>query len=173
MSRLSLTGVRYAPRSAMRRVTCRARRGRNASQWASSSSRDGGKSSISRSASSASSAHRNASFLLAIMPLIAALAARNRVMLKPSERTPRTAEFIGNLLADPFPTQRWRPFSATERSARRIGASGMGTYHGESGFRTFSHCKAVFLQSRLNLSRFLRPAFGRVTDGLCRLLMMR
>jgi coniferyl-aldehyde dehydrogenase len=47
----------------------------------------------------------NYPFLLAIMPLIAALAAGNRVMLKPSERTPRTAQFIANLLADLFPEE--------------------------------------------------------------------
>jgi coniferyl-aldehyde dehydrogenase len=44
----------------------------------------------------------NYPFLLAIMPLISALAAGNRVMLKPSERTPRTAQFIADLLADLF-----------------------------------------------------------------------
>ena len=29
-----------------------------------------------------------------------------------------------------------------------IGASGIGAYHGEFGFQTFSHRKGVFLQSR-------------------------
>jgi coniferyl-aldehyde dehydrogenase len=42
----------------------------------------------------------NYPFLLTITPLISALAAGNRVMLKPSERAPRTAEFIADLLAD-------------------------------------------------------------------------
>ena len=31
-----------------------------------------------------------------------------------------------------------------------VGASGMGAYHGEWGFRTFSKEKPVFLQSRLS-----------------------
>jgi hypothetical protein len=40
----------------------------------------------------------NYPFQLSIMPLIGALAAGNRVMLKPSELAPRTAEFIAELL---------------------------------------------------------------------------
>jgi len=31
-----------------------------------------------------------------------------------------------------------------------VGASGMGAYHGEAGFQTFSHMKPVFYQTRLN-----------------------
>src|SRR6516162_8897001 len=46
----------------------------------------------------------NYPFQLAIMPLIAALAAGNRVMLKPSELAPRTAEFIAEFLGALFPT---------------------------------------------------------------------
>jgi acyl-CoA reductase-like NAD-dependent aldehyde dehydrogenase len=44
----------------------------------------------------------NYPFLLTIMPLISALAAGKRVMLKPSKRTPRTAQFIADLVADHF-----------------------------------------------------------------------
>jgi coniferyl-aldehyde dehydrogenase len=46
----------------------------------------------------------NYPFQLAIMPLIAGLTAGNRVMLKPSERAPRTAEFIAEFLGALFPT---------------------------------------------------------------------
>jgi coniferyl-aldehyde dehydrogenase len=46
----------------------------------------------------------NYPFQLSIMPLVAALAAGNRVMLKPSELAPRTAEFIAELLGALFPT---------------------------------------------------------------------
>ena len=38
-----------------------------------------------------------------------------------------------------------------------VGASGIGAYHGEFGFQTFSHRKGVFLQSRLNGARFFLP----------------
>jgi coniferyl-aldehyde dehydrogenase len=54
-----------------------------------------------------------------------------------------------------------------------IGASGIGAYHGEIGFQTFSHRKGVFLQSRLNAANLLRPPFGRLTALLLKLLMRR
>src|SRR6266851_4487461 len=54
-----------------------------------------------------------------------------------------------------------------------IGASGIGAYHGEIGFQTFSHRKGVFLQSRFNGAKFLRPPFGRITALMLKLLMGR
>jgi coniferyl-aldehyde dehydrogenase len=54
-----------------------------------------------------------------------------------------------------------------------IGASGIGAYHGEIGFQTFSHCKGVFFQNRLNLLWLLRPPFGRLSNVLLKLLMVR
>jgi coniferyl-aldehyde dehydrogenase len=44
----------------------------------------------------------NYPFQLAIMPLVAALAAGNRVVLKPSELTPHTSEFLSELLGKLF-----------------------------------------------------------------------
>ncbi|MDE2258285.1 MAG: aldehyde dehydrogenase family protein, partial [Xanthomonadaceae bacterium] len=43
---------------------------------------------------------------LALKPLIAAIAAGNHVMLKPSEHTPRTSELLKVLLAEVFPADR-------------------------------------------------------------------
>lgn len=45
----------------------------------------------------------NYPFSLTFIPLATALAAGNRVMLKPSEMTPRTSELIWRMLADTFP----------------------------------------------------------------------
>ena len=47
-----------------------------------------------------------------------------------------------------------------------IGPSGMGAYHGEPGFRTFSHAKSVFKQSRLDVAGLggLKPPYGKKTD---------
>lgn len=43
-----------------------------------------------------------------------------------------------------------------------VGPSGMGAYHGLDGFRTFSHAKAVFKQSKINVAEMagLRPPYG-------------
>ncbi len=54
-----------------------------------------------------------------------------------------------------------------------IGPSGMGAYHGEYGFQTFSHRKGVFLQSRINGSGILRPPFGRAANAMLRFLLNR
>jgi coniferyl-aldehyde dehydrogenase len=51
-----------------------------------------------------------------------------------------------------------------------IGASGMGAYHGMEGFKTFSHAKGIFEQSRWNLGGLLRPPFHRITDAAIRYL---
>lgn len=48
-----------------------------------------------------------------------------------------------------------------------IGPSGMGAYHGEAGFRTFSHAKSVFKQSRFDVAKLggLKPPYGKTTDA--------
>ena len=50
-----------------------------------------------------------------------------------------------------------------------IGPSGTGSYHGEDGFRSFSHTKAVFRQAKFNPAEKLglRPPYG---DKLMNLL---
>jgi coniferyl-aldehyde dehydrogenase len=62
-------------------------------------------------------------------------------------------------------------FAAENLPFGGVGASGIGAYHGEFGFQTFSHRKGVFLQSRINASRFLYPPFGRITDLMLKFLM--
>ena len=49
-----------------------------------------------------------------------------------------------------------------------VGHSGMGAYHGEDGFRTFSHAKAVFKQATFNPAEKLglRPPYGEKLMGL-------
>lgn len=43
-----------------------------------------------------------------------------------------------------------------------VGPSGMGSYHGIDGFKTFSHAKAVFTQTKLPIAEMagLRPPYG-------------
>lgn len=47
-----------------------------------------------------------------------------------------------------------------------VGPSGMGAYHGIDGFRRFSHAKAIYTQSRLNVARIagLLPPYGKATQ---------
>jgi coniferyl-aldehyde dehydrogenase len=42
-----------------------------------------------------------------------------------------------------------------------VGASGMGAYFGEAGFRTFSHARAIYRQSRSpEAAELFRPPYG-------------
>ena len=54
-----------------------------------------------------------------------------------------------------------------------VGASGMGGYHGEAGFRTFSHFKPVFRQARLNGAGLLNPPYGKRFRKLLGVLLKR
>lgn len=54
-----------------------------------------------------------------------------------------------------------------------VGASGMGGYHGEAGFRTFSHLKPVFRQARLNGAGLLNPPYGARFRRMLELLLRR
>ena len=52
-----------------------------------------------------------------------------------------------------------------------VGASGIGAYHGEAGFRTFSHMKPVMRQARINAVSLLNPPYGRKFRALLELLL--
>jgi coniferyl-aldehyde dehydrogenase len=56
-----------------------------------------------------------------------------------------------------------------------VGASGMGAYHGEQGFRQFSHARAVFRQTRLDLTGLigLRPPYGARLRRLVGILLRK
>ena len=51
-----------------------------------------------------------------------------------------------------------------------VGASGMGAYHGEWGFRTFSKEKPLFIQSRFAGTRLFQPPYGATFERLLSLL---
>ena len=51
-----------------------------------------------------------------------------------------------------------------------VGASGIGSYHGEASFLAFTHRKPVFVQSRLAATRLLQPPYGRVFEKVLSLL---
>ena len=48
-----------------------------------------------------------------------------------------------------------------------VGPSGMGSYHGFDGFKTFSHAKAVYHQPKIDVSKLagLMPPYGKATKS--------
>lgn len=56
-----------------------------------------------------------------------------------------------------------------------IGASGIGAYHGEHGFKRFSHARAVLKQSPLNMNGLLglRPPYGTRLERSLKFLLRR
>ncbi|OIN12869.1 coniferyl-aldehyde dehydrogenase [Shewanella algae] len=49
-----------------------------------------------------------------------------------------------------------------------IGPSGMGHYHGQEGFRTFSHARTVLSRGRFNTGKLVHPPYGK---GIQKLLL--
>lgn len=54
-----------------------------------------------------------------------------------------------------------------------VGASGMGGYHGQAGFRTFTHMKPVFRQARLNGVGLFNPPYGARFKRMLEILLKR
>jgi coniferyl-aldehyde dehydrogenase len=52
-----------------------------------------------------------------------------------------------------------------------IGPSGMGAYHGEEGFKTMSHAKGVFRQTRWSAADLIRPPFGTIFNFLAKVTL--
>jgi acyl-CoA reductase-like NAD-dependent aldehyde dehydrogenase len=52
-----------------------------------------------------------------------------------------------------------------------VGPSGMGAYHGKTGFDTFTHFKPVFRQSRINGMGLFRPPYGKRFERMVSFLM--
>ena len=51
-----------------------------------------------------------------------------------------------------------------------VGPSGMGAYHGEAGFESFSHMKGVFFQSNFSQGKKLHPPYGPATHKMLKLM---
>jgi coniferyl-aldehyde dehydrogenase len=54
-----------------------------------------------------------------------------------------------------------------------VGASGMGHYHGNAGFETFSKKKGVLMQSRWSSLTFMRPPYGPLSERVIRFLLRK
>ncbi len=51
-----------------------------------------------------------------------------------------------------------------------VGASGIGAYHGEASFLTFTHRKPVFTQPRFAAASLLYPPYGKTYERVLALL---
>ena len=51
-----------------------------------------------------------------------------------------------------------------------VGPSGMGAYHGEAGFTSFSHMKGVFFQSKFSSGHMMYPPYSEKTTKLLNLI---
>ena len=51
------------------------------------------------------------------------------------------------------------------------GASGLGAYHGEEGFRAFTRPRSVMVAGPRMPARLARPPYGRTMDRLLRFLI--
>lgn len=47
-----------------------------------------------------------------------------------------------------------------------VGSSGMGQYHGDEGFKTFSHAKSVMSRGRISFAHLLFPPYGKALHRL-------
>jgi len=47
-----------------------------------------------------------------------------------------------------------------------VGASGIGSYHGDQGFKTFSHAKSIFARGKFSLAHLLFPPYGKMLQKL-------
>jgi coniferyl-aldehyde dehydrogenase len=54
-----------------------------------------------------------------------------------------------------------------------VGSSGMGSYHGSEGFKTFSHAKSILSRGRVSFGKFLFPPFGTAVHNLIYKLYIR
>jgi coniferyl-aldehyde dehydrogenase len=54
-----------------------------------------------------------------------------------------------------------------------VGPSGMGSYHADEGFKTFSHAKSVLIRGRINLTPLFGPPYGRSIHRLLARFFMR
>ena len=54
-----------------------------------------------------------------------------------------------------------------------VGPSGMGSYHADEGFKTFSHAKSVMIRGKINMTPLFAPPYGRSIQKLIIRLFMR
>jgi len=51
-----------------------------------------------------------------------------------------------------------------------VGESGMGSYHGQNGFNSFSHLKSIYYQTRLNFNAMVRAPYTPIKKKIIKLI---
>lgn len=56
-----------------------------------------------------------------------------------------------------------------------VGPSGMGSYHGISGFKNFSHAKSVYRQAKANIGKLggMLPPYGKATESTIKMQLKK
>ena len=56
-----------------------------------------------------------------------------------------------------------------------VGPSGMGSYHGRTGFQTFSHAKSVYRQASFNIAKLggMLPPYGKATESTIKMQLKK
>lgn len=56
-----------------------------------------------------------------------------------------------------------------------VGPSGMGAYHGQKGFQTFSHAKSIYTQAKFDVAKLggLKPPFGKSTESTIKMQLKK
>jgi coniferyl-aldehyde dehydrogenase len=56
-----------------------------------------------------------------------------------------------------------------------VGPSGMGSYHGRTGFQTFSHAKSIYRQASFNIAKLggMLPPYGKATESTIKMQLKK
>jgi coniferyl-aldehyde dehydrogenase len=56
-----------------------------------------------------------------------------------------------------------------------VGPSGMGAYHGEQGFKNFSHAKSIYRQAKVNVAKLggMLPPYGKATESTIKMQLKK
>ena len=54
-----------------------------------------------------------------------------------------------------------------------VGNSGIGAYHGEEGFKRFSHARAIHKIGAINVFEKLGPPWGKTAKMVARMMLKR
>ncbi|MFK8010716.1 MAG: aldehyde dehydrogenase family protein [Marinicellaceae bacterium] len=117
-----------------------------------------------------------------ILPIISVKSTQNALDFINSRSNPLTlyifsnqSSFINNIISNTLSgsvavNETLVQFAQDGIAFGGVGESGMGSYHGENGFTSFSHNKSVYYQSKLNFNSMIRAPYSGFKEKIVRLL---